>query len=87
MSEGSRIIHLRLPDPLEKQAIDCLNRKNRVTRGEPLTMSSWIRQLIQAEIDHMERGKEASKKRRKKAPVVADPQPQPATEPVNTPPA
>lgn len=57
MSRGSRIVNVRFEDELFRLTILAVGRVNMKRRGEPFTLSDFIRKCVEDKLLHMERGK------------------------------
>lgn len=63
MSKGSRMVGVRLEPWLEARIMETIERNNNFTRGEPWTISTWIRDAMLAKIAHQDRARVQRAKR------------------------
>lgn len=66
MSEGNKIVQLRVSENLLDLMQVEVRRHNAVTRLEQTTLSGWIRDAIHQKIDHLRRGRKGEKVRKYK---------------------
>ncbi len=57
MSAGSKIIPVRIAEPMEIEIREAMQRANKYRREAEYDMSSWIRAAIQEKLDHLHRGR------------------------------
>jgi len=57
MSKGSKIVPVRLPDELLSEMMAAVASQNFHTKGEPLTVSGWIRKQIEMKLHNLKRTK------------------------------
>lgn len=50
MSKGSKIVPVRIPDEMLAEMESAVASQNFHTKGEPLTVSGWIRQCVEREL-------------------------------------
>lgn len=62
MSRGSKIVPVRIPDELLDEVEVAVSSQNYHTKGEPHTLSGWIRKCIAEKLAHLKR----SNKKRKR---------------------
>lgn len=77
MSKGTPVITIRIPPGVVQQIDEIAKQSINRKATEPWTRSSWIMQAIVDKLDHVRRGREASKRRRK---TPVPPLPAPAEE-------
>lgn len=57
MSKGSKIVQVRVPDDLLKRIEEHVSSLQLNARGEPPTVSSYIRKAIEEKLAHRERSR------------------------------
>lgn len=57
MSKGSRVVPIRVQRDLEIRIAAAIESANQTTKGEPYTLSEWIRKAVVEKLDHLERSK------------------------------
>lgn len=59
MSQGSKIVPVRMPPALLAEIQIAVDRHNQFTLGEPLTVSEWIRRAVVRDIAHSVRSRQS----------------------------
>jgi hypothetical protein len=63
MSKGSKIIQVRFPPSLFNKVLEAVDSANKNRKGEPYTMSDWIRKCVAEKLNHLLRSKRKGKRK------------------------
>lgn len=64
MNKGTKKYAVRIPDDMLDEIMDVISSANKTRKGEPYTLSSWLRDAVLYKLAALERGRGSQATRR-----------------------